>query len=337
MLWELAIFVAKVLTVTFALVAILVVVANLVQRFRPVREELEIENLNDRYQAFADAIREITLTPKELKAEHKAQRKREKSRHQEEVSRPKIFVLDFEGDIRASAVDRLRDEITAVLASAKAGDEVVLRLESTGGMVHAYGLAAAQLMRLRDHGVKLIACVDKVAASGGYMMACTADRVIAAPFSIIGSIGVIAQIPNFHRLLKKHDIDYEELTAGEFKRTVSLLGEITPKGRQKFVDQLEDTHKLFKEFVQRHRPRANLDNVATGEYWFGIRAHELGLVDDLQSSDDYLYKQRERALILQMSIQAKKSFGEKIAENFIGLGERGFWSWLQKMHDERFS
>lgn len=335
MLWELGVFAAKVVLLTVAIMAVIIVIANLVHRMRPSREHLELDNLNEKYQAYADAIKEVTLTNKELKAERKAQGKRDKQTFKEDSHKPKIFVLDFDGDIRASEVDRLRDEITAILTAATPNDEVVVKVDSTGGMVHAYGLAASQLLRLRDRGIRLTACVDKVAASGGYMMACTADHLIAAPFAIIGSIGVVAQVPNFHRILKKHDIDYEEMTAGEFKRTISMLGEITPKGRQKFVEQLEDTHLLFKEFVQRQRPKANLDQVATGEYWFGKRALELGLVDELMSSDDYLFKQRDRALILEVSLESKKTLSEKLAENF-SLGAEGLVNrWQQKLQDEK--
>lgn len=331
---EVAAFAGKALLITGALIALLVVIANLVVRLRPPKEHIEVENLNERFQSFSSAIREATASTKDLKAERKSREKQDKVARKEGRSRPKIFVLNFDGDIRASQVDLLREEITAVLGAAQSGDEVVVRLESTGGMVHSYGLAAAQLLRVRDRGLELTVCVDKVAASGGYMMACTANRVLAAPFAIIGSIGVIAQVPNLHRVLKKHDIDYEEITAGEFKRTISLLGEITNKGRQKFVEQIEDTHRLFKEFVSQHRPKLNLEEVATGEYWFGRRAIELGLVDRLVSSDDYLFDRRDKAEILEVRIHRRKSLSERFSEGMSSVVERGIWSWWQKMHDD---
>ena len=109
----------------------------------------------------------------------------------------------------------------------------------------AYGLAASQMQRIRDKKLKLTVCVDKVAASGGYMMAVVADKIIAAPFAVLGSIGVLAQVPNFHRLLKKHDVDFEMLTAGKYKRTLTMFGENTDKGREKFQEDIEDTHVLF--------------------------------------------------------------------------------------------
>lgn len=333
-LLEVAAFAGKTLLITFALVAILVVIANLATRMKPPKESLEVENLNDRFDDFSSAIREVTASEKQLKAERKARTKLLKKQKVEGLKKSRLFVLDFEGDIRASQVELLRDEITAILAGAQTGDEVFVRLESTGGMVHSYGLAAAQLMRVRERGLPLTVSVDKVAASGGYMMACTANKILAAPFAIIGSIGVIAQVPNLHRVLKKHDIDYEEITAGEFKRTISLLGEITTKGRQKFVEQIEDTHKLFKEFVSQHRPQLNVPEVATGEYWFGRRALALGLVDQLISSDDYLFGRRDNSEILEVHIRRRKSLSERVSGGISGIAERVLWTWWQRMHDE---
>ncbi|HMN67475.1 MAG TPA: protease SohB, partial [Bdellovibrionales bacterium] len=264
-------------------------------------------------------------------------KKRAKAEKKHPRDKKRLFVLDFMGDIRAAHVDNLREEISAILTiGRRETDEVVLRLESPGGMAHAYGLAAAQLLRVKDAGLKLTISIDKVAASGGYMMACTADRILAAPFAIVGSIGVVAQVPNFHRLLKKHDVDFEEITAGEFKRTVSLFGEITDKGRRKFLDQLEDTHALFKSFVKSCRPKLDLDQVATGEYWFGKRAMELNLVDEIISSDDYLFRQRETADIYKIEIQIRKKWSEKLAENIASLAVRSLEKTWSKSAESRF-
>ncbi len=226
------------------------------------------------------------LTPKPCKAQRKAKKKKEKqeakaakkaSKRGQGSSdgpeqRKRLYVLNFDGDIRASATDNLREEITAVLNQSTEGDEVLVKVESPGGLVHGYGLAASQLRRIRDAEVPLTIAVDKVAASGGYMMACVADRIIAAPFAVLGSIGVLAQVPNFHRLLKKHDIDFELFTAGEYKRTVTMFGENTEKGREKFTEDLEETHDLFKDFVSENRPQLDIARVATGEVWYGTRS-----------------------------------------------------------------
>jgi len=225
----------------------------------------------------------------------------------------KIFVLDFKGDIQASAVENLREEITLILATAKAGrDRVVVRLESPGGMVHGYGLAAAQLVRLRDAGFHLTICVDKVAASGGYMMACIANEIITAPFAIVGSIGVVAQVPNFNRLLKEHNVDFELYTAGQYKRTVTMFGENTPEGKAKFEEELQQTHVLFKHFVEKYRPQLNVDKVATGEHWYGEDALNLNLVDKLQTSDEYLLALLAQHDVYVINTRRKATLGEKL-------------------------
>lgn len=225
----------------------------------------------------------------------------------------KVYVLDFKGDTAASAVESLREEITLILATAKVGrDRVVLRLESSGGMVHGYGLAAAQLVRLRDAGFNLTICVDKVAASGGYMMACIANEIISAPFAVVGSIGVVAQVPNFNRLLKEHHVDFELYTAGQFKRTVTMFGENTAEGKAKFEEELQQTHELFKHFVEKYRPQLNVEKVATGEHWYGKDALELNLVDKLQTSDEYLLSLLAQHDVYVIDTRRKPTLGEKL-------------------------
>ena len=225
----------------------------------------------------------------------------------------KVYVLDFKGDTAASAVENLREEITLILATAKAGrDRVVVRLESPGGMVHSYGLAAAQLVRLRDAGFNLTICVDKVAASGGYMMACIANEIVSAPFAVLGSIGVVAQIPNFNRLLKEKNIDFELYTAGQYKRTVTMFGENTEEGKAKFEQELQQTHELFKHFVKKYRPQLNVELVATGEHWYGKDALELSLVDQLQTSDEYLLSLLTQHDVYMIDTRRKPTFGEKL-------------------------
>ena len=240
-------------------------------------------------------MQNVELRKKEAKDEKKKAKAKQKDLKKEvkggHENRPRLFVLDFKGDVQASEVTGLREEITAILSIAEEADEVMVRLESPGGVVHGYGLAASQLQRVRNKSIPLTIAVDKVAASGGYMMACIANKIIAAPFALLGSIGVVAQIPNFHRLLQKNEIDVEVLTAGEYKRTLTLFGENTEKDREKFVSELEDVHRLFKEFVSSNRPVVDIDEVATGEAWFGIRALERDLVDELKTSDEYIIDQ----------------------------------------------
>ena len=265
---------------------------------------LDIRHLNEKYDSMTLALKSATLPKKALKQFQKERKAREKQH--EKIERHRIFVLNFHGDIRAAAVASLREEVTAVLTAAQPDDEVIVRLESAGGLVHGYGLAAAQLLRIRDRRIKLTVAVDKVAASGGYMMACVADRIIAAPFAILGSIGMIAQLPNFNRLLKKHEVDFEQFMAGEHKRTVTLFGENTDKGRQKFQEEIEDVHTLFKDFVKTHRPQVDLERVATGEHWFGTRALESRLVDELRTSDDVLLDASASADLYEVVYTGKK-------------------------------
>ena len=328
---EYSLFLAKSIT---WVVAILLAVGGVIALVRGARQHqgedrLDVRNLNDRYEHMADILDQDLLSEHELKDKAKKRKGEEKARRKAEKQgavqeRPRIFALNFDGDIQASAVDSLREEISAVLQVARKDDEVLLRLESEGGMVHAYGLAASQLQRLRDKGMKLVAAVDKVAASGGYMMACVADRIIAAPFAVVGSIGVVAQLPNFNRLLKKHEIDFELHTAGQFKRTLTVFGENTEAGRAKFQEEIDDTHELFKSFVAQHRHGLDLDKVATGEHWFGARALALKLVDEIKTSDDYLLERIKDADVYEISYRQKQSLADRVAHGFarLGLGVR---------------
>lgn len=292
-------FLAKTVTVVVAIVLVVILVANAGGRRRSQEEGyIEVTPLNERLDDFSDTLREAILDEQEAKAWRKAEKKRRKQEEgkAKDAARPRVYVLNFNGDIRASAVEMLRREITTILTQADpAHDEVVLCLESPGGLVHGYGLAASQLARIRQKGVPLTVCVDKVAASGGYMMACLGNRILAAPFAVLGSIGVVAQLPNVHRLLKKHDIDVELMTAGEYKRTLTVFGPNTDAGRAKFQEELDDTHALFKEFVAAHRPQVEIDRVATGEHWYGQRALDLKLVDELKTSDEYLVERARGA------------------------------------------
>ncbi|WAU77437.1 protease SohB [Acinetobacter sp. TR3] len=272
--------------------------------------EIRISHLNARVNEQRKRIAQTTASRLELLQIVQQLAKEAKVRKKNDQ---KIYVLDFKGDVQASAVDTIREEITLILATAKAGhDRVVVRLESPGGMVHGYGLAAAQLVRLRDAGFNVTICVDKVAASGGYMMACIANEIISAPFAVVGSIGVVAQVPNFNRLLKQHNVDFELYTAGEYKRTVTMFGENTPEGKAKFEEELQQTHALFKHFVEKYRPQLDVAKVATGEHWYGEDARELNLVDKLQTSDEYLLSLLPKHDVYVINTRKRPTFGEKL-------------------------
>ena len=324
-------FLAKTLTIVIAVAVVvlfLMVVAG--KKKAHEKETLEVKKLNKKYDDMAMALN-VNMLQKDrlkkfLKQEKEKLKEAQKDKKDEEVKK-RIYVVNFHGDIRASAVASLREEITAILTVATERDEVFLRLESGGGVVHGYGLAASQLMRIREKNIPLTVAVDKVAASGGYMMACVANRVIAAPFAIIGSIGVIAQVPNFHKVLKNHDIEFEQFTAGEFKRTVTMFGENTREAKSKFREEIEDIHLLFKDFIVKHRPDVDIVKVSTGESWPGTRALEKKLVDELKTSDDYLLENSQQADIYEISYTSKKSFLEKMGFQFQRLLDR--WQYGQ--------
>lgn len=311
-LLEYAGFLARAVTVLIVIVVILSFAAAMRSRGRTRSGELSVTSLNEFYTDLKESIEYNVLDKAQLKALKKAHKLKEQQAKKTVTEKKRIYVLDFDGDIKASAAQNLRHEITALLSIAQPTDEVVLRLESGGGMVHSYGFAASQLARIRQAQIPLTVCIDKVAASGGYMMACIGDRILSAPFAAVGSIGVVAQIPNIHRLLKKNNIDVEVLTAGEYKRTLTTLGENTEQARQKFLEELQTTHDLFKQFVSQYRPQLDIDAVATGEVWQGTDAQRLALVDILQTSDEYLSAHAQEADVFLLEYIQKKSLQERV-------------------------
>ncbi|WP_413293633.1 protease SohB [Bdellovibrio sp. HCB185ZH] len=333
---SIGIFAAQTFLILFAILAVIIVIAVLAAKAGH-KTEVEVELLHKKYKGFRNLLKAHTVSKserKELKKKLKAERKAHDAKPQ--AVEKKIFVVDFEGDVKASAVENLREEITAVLTIATPQDEVVVRVESPGGVVHGYGLAASQLLRVREKNIPLTVCVDKVAASGGYLMSVTANKILCAPFAIVGSIGVVAQVPNLHRVLKKHDVDFKEYTAGEYKRTVSLLGEITPKGEEKFKQQLEDTHVLFKGFVGKFRPQLNLEEVATGEYWYGEQAIGKGLVDEIRTSDDYLMTLADQHQVIKVKFEQKQSIGDKLTGILGKAMKKGALSIVEELETRRF-
>lgn len=342
-------FLAKALTIVGSIVLVVAAIGAVASRNKKDSGDgyIDIHSMNETLDDMEDALKEAVLDNDLYKQQQKDEHKREKAEAKArkkalkkgtataEPERKRVFVLDFDGDIKASELEPLREEITAVLTLATEHDEVVIRLESPGGMVHSYGLASSQLERIKRHGVPLTVCVDRVAASGGYMMACLADKIVAAPFSILGSIGVVAQLPNFHRLLKKHDIDYEILTAGEYKRTLTVLGENTEKGREKFVEDLEDTHSLFKEFVGEFRPQVDLEKVATGEVWFGRRALDVNLIDEISTSDEYLMHACSEADVFVVRYEFKKTLQERISDMSIKTADSLLIKWFSRITNVR--
>lgn len=339
-------FFAKSVTIIVTIVVLLSVI--MAQRKKTQTGCLEIKDLSDNYTEIKEAMLSYTMSPEDAKAwrkekqkqrkleikEARLQRKLAKKAEKKQIKvrkrkadkeKAKLYLLTFNGGVDAREVDDLREEVTAILSVIQPGDKVAIRLESPGGVVHGYGLAASQLMRFKERNIPFTAIVDKMAASGGYMMACTASKIIAAPFAVIGSIGVVAQIPNFHRLLKKNDIDIELQTAGKYKRTLTMFGENTTEGRQKFKEELEDVYHLFKNFVKENRPQIDIHKVATGEHWFATSAKERGLVDEIGTSDDFILEHLNHYRILSVKYRRYRKFSDRLVNRVTGTIENLIW------------
>lgn len=312
-LYEYGLFVAKTVTfvIAFAIITALIVGAS--AKPKSGKGELTMENLSEQLNNQKKELLNVALDKEAFKAFEKSEKKKLKDKKTEPKN--KVFVLTFKGGIDAKEVESLRKEVTAIIQIAQSNDKVVVKLESGGGVVHGYGLAASQLARLKQAGLELIVSVDKIAASGGYMMACVSDKFVCAPFAMIGSIGVIAQLPNFNKLLKKNNVEFEQITAGEFKRTLTMFGENTESGREKFKQELEQIHALFRDHVQVARPTLDVEKVATGETWFGTDALKMGLVDEIQTSDDLLLSLNNQFELYHVAYKSKKGLSDKI-----GLG-----------------
>ncbi|WP_368300873.1 protease SohB [Kluyvera sichuanensis] len=340
LLFQYGLFLAKIVTVVVAIAVVAVLIVNVTQRKRQ-RGELRITNLSEQHKDMQEDLAAALLDApqqklwhktqkKKLKLEAKAAKAKAKQGDTTAATKPRVWVIDFKGSMDAHEVSSLREEITAVLTVATPQDQVVVRLESPGGVVHGYGLAASQLQRIRDKQIPLTVAVDKVAASGGYMMACVADKIVAAPFAILGSIGVVAQIPNLNRFLKNKDIDVELHTAGQYKRTLTLLGENTEEGRQKFREELNETHHLFKDFVKRMRPSLDIDQVATGEHWYGTQAQEKGLVDEVGTSDELLLGLMEGRDVFGVRYAQRKKMMDRFTGSAAESADKLMMRWWQR-------
>ena len=289
--------------------------------------KLDIYKLNDKYDDYYCTLARAMKEKNALKLQLKQQKREKKAQLKSKGTKKRIFVLNFHGDIRASRLVALCEEITALLTIANKNDEVLVRLESSGGMVHSYGLAASQLQRIKDSNIRLVVAIDKIAASGGYLMACVADRIIAAPFAAVGSIGVLVQVPNFHRFLEKKSIDFEQITAGEYKRTLTLFGENTEKGRKKVQQEVEETHALFKSFIKEHRKVVDIERVATGEHWLASQAIHLKLVDELKTSDDYLLTASRQHVLFEIQYKLKPSLGKRLSQSVSQICDKLVNTW----------
>tara|TARA_B100001540_G_scaffold302493_1_gene310045 strand:+ start:809 stop:1819 length:1011 start_codon:yes stop_codon:yes gene_type:complete len=317
---EYGLFLLKVITILISVIVLISFVAA--SKKSNTSEGLEIENLNEKYKGLSDSLNKAVMEKDEWKKKQKSEKAIAKKNKKKKTRKPKAYILDFIGDIKASAVPSLREEVTAILDIAKRNDQIVLRLDNHGGVVHEHGLAASQLARIRQKKIHLTVVVDKVAASGGYLMASVANKIYAAPFAILGSIGVIAQLPNFNRLLDNYGVDFEQITAGQYKRNVTMFGKNTDEDREKLKDQLEEIHELFKSSVNEYRPQLDLERVATGEHWYGSKALELGLIDEIKTSDELLIEMAKKYEIFSVKLKVKKPLKKRLLSNIDSLLEK---------------
>ena len=317
---EYGLFLLKVITVLISVIVLISFVAA--SKKSNTSDGLEIENLNEKYKGLSDSLNKAVMEKDEWKKKQKSEKAIAKKNKKKKTRKPKAYILDFIGDIKASAVPSLREEVTAILDIAKRNDQIVLRLDNHGGVVHEHGLAASQLARIREKKIHLTVVVDKVAASGGYLMASVANKIYAAPFAILGSIGVIAQLPNFNRLLDNYGVDFEQITAGQYKRNVTMFGKNTDEDREKLKDQLEEIHELFKSSVNEYRPQLDLERVATGEHWYGSKALELGLIDEIKTSDELLIEMAKKYEIFSVKLKVKKPLKKRLLSNIDSLLEK---------------
>jgi len=317
---EYGLFLLKVITILISVIVLISFVAA--SKKSNTTEGLEIENLNEKYKGLSDSLNKAVMEKDEWKKKQKSEKAIAKKNKKKKTRKPKAYILDFIGDIKASAVPSLREEVTAILDIAKRNDQIVLRLDNHGGVVHEHGLAASQLARIRQKKIHLTVVVDKVAASGGYLMASVANKIYAAPFAILGSIGVIAQLPNFNRLLDNYGVDFEQITAGQYKRNVTMFGKNTDEDREKLKDQLEEIHELFKSSVNEYRPQLDLERVATGEHWYGSKALELGLIDEIKTSDELLIEMAKKYEIFSVKLKVKKPLKKRLLSNIDSLLEK---------------
>ncbi len=249
---------------------------------------------------------------------------------------PRLAVLRFQGlrDLNASGDQRLSEAIDEVLVNRDHFEEAVVIIDSPGGTTHGYGHAYALLERLSASGLKVTACIDRIGASGGYLMALPADRILAGPFAIVGSVGVVAGIPNVKRLLEEKGVSYRLFVAGDKKRVVHFADDDGPEVREYMDEKLAGIHTQFLQAVEKHRgDRVKLDEVRSGDHWSAEESVEkgLGLVDELQTSAEYLLERnREVALVMiERRVDITERFAGYLAARLSARVASLFTRWLR--------
>ena len=218
-----------------------------------------------------------------------------------------LYYLEFEGDIQASEAAKLKQEILVCLQVAKPTDVFLILVESSGGSVSNYGDLYSVMEMIKKRGHTLWVAIDRVAASGGYLISLPADKIFATPFALIGSIGVLSEVPNFGGLLDKYGVKMEEYTAGERKMNISMFRENGEEQKEHHRKKLGKIHELFKAQLVKYRggliekKGVDIGELMEGDFWMGENAFELGLVDELKSSVEILLDEKDHFNILKVN------------------------------------
>lgn len=238
----------------------------------------------------------------------------------EGIVRKTAVLLSFNGDINATEVIEFGRAVSMIVQMKDLVSEVYIIINSGGGVVNGYGLLASEIERLHYSEIETYALIDQVAASGGYMAACVANHVVAAPFAYIGSIGVVSEMPNFNQILSDNGINIEQHTAGKSKRTVTPLGKITDEDRNEFKKKLERIHRSFINHVSHYRNINDADEnknsiIFSGDYWIAEETVELelGLVDEISTSQEFLLDKMKEYNIIEITFQENKTKKSKLS------------------------
>mmetsp|Transcript_9058 Transcript_9058/g.12909 ORF Transcript_9058/g.12909 Transcript_9058/m.12909 type:complete len:423 (-) Transcript_9058:25-1293(-) len=309
----------------------------------PIEQHYTFERINERYSKDSMALSKAMSTPSQktqikmpkslLGDFNKTSGAREHSKEVKKSYNGTSIILELKGlDTMVAQAHDLNDKVSFLLeehrgkkentntTSLNSTDqtdselEVIILLESPGGSAAEYGLAAQQILRLRDEpGIQVTVIVDKVAASGGYMMACTSSpgRLYAAPFAVVGSIGVIGQTVNIHNALESWGVKPLVFRGGKHKAPVGLIGEVSEDGMKTIQKMIDKTHNAFKRHVLAARPKLakQIDDVATGDVWLGCDALDVGLIDRVITSDEYISQRlRDGVRVLKLINYDKRRF-----------------------------
>ncbi|WP_343192796.1 S49 family peptidase [Buchnera aphidicola (Taiwanaphis decaspermi)] len=221
-----------------------------------------------------------------------------------------LYILDYNDKIKKNKIKKLREEISSIILVAKKNDEVLLRLENTSDIVYEYGLVIAQLQRLRKKGIKLIISIDKIVSNGGYIIACVADHISASPFSIIGPINIVVNIPNIDKYTQTSNLNNQLNDCNTFTK-LTLIKNNTKIYVNKIFNKLDIKKYIRNSFIKDMRPSLNLNKIFNQNYWIGENAINEKLIDSINTSDDILFSKKDTHNLLKIKYVYKSNIVEK--------------------------